>query len=246
MARKLALGLLVVACAAVLVAYQVTRPAKASGAARAFVPSPQFYLDFSPSFRTTVAHVYWLQTVQYYGEHVTGDGRLEALPEMLDLVSTLSPKFRRVYTFGSYALVDAGRADKGYELLLRGVENLPDDWWLKTTLGAFIYQFASDDDKAELAAEWYRKAAAMPGARPWVSRVAARLTAKGGDAEKAALLWAQVYDQGDEYSRQKAVAALDELLPKDKQARMKAVAPLGQMMLPGRFEQLIAELFRGY
>ena len=34
-------------------------------------PSPQFFLDFSPSFRTTIADAYWLQMIQYYGEHIT-------------------------------------------------------------------------------------------------------------------------------------------------------------------------------
>ena len=35
-----------------------------------------------------------------------------------------------------------------------------------------------------------------------------------------------MYCQGDKYAQQKAVAALDKLLPKDKVAREKAVAAL--------------------
>ena len=63
-----------------VVAYQVTRPAKAPANPRVFVPSPQFFLDFSPSFRTSIADAYYLHMVQYYGEHVKGDGRLDSLP----------------------------------------------------------------------------------------------------------------------------------------------------------------------
>ena len=57
-------------------------------------------------------------------------------------------------------------------------------------------------------------------------RLAAELSAKGGDLEKAMAMWGQVYAKGDKYSRQKAVAGLDKILPTDKTARMKALAPL--------------------
>ena len=81
------------ACAAGVVAYQVTRPARAPADPQVFVPSPQFFMDFSPSFRTSIADAYYLQMVQYYGEHVNGDGRLDSLPQMVDLVTALSPHF---------------------------------------------------------------------------------------------------------------------------------------------------------
>ena len=57
------------------------------------MPAPKFFLDFSPSFRTSIADAYYLNMVQYYGEHVNGDGRLDSLPRMVDLVTTLSPHF---------------------------------------------------------------------------------------------------------------------------------------------------------
>ena len=47
-------------------------------------------------------------------------------------------------------------------------------------------------------------------------------------------MWGQVYCAGDKYSRQKAVDGLDRILPEEKQARMKAVAPLYETMPQGR------------
>jgi hypothetical protein len=246
MARRAILFLLLLVCIAGVVGYQATRPRSASGSVRAFVPSARFYLDFSPSFRTTIADAYWLSTVQYYGEHVTGDHRLDALPQMLDLVTRLSPGWAEPYLFGSFALVDAGRADAGYKLLLRGAKARPHDWRVATMLGDFIYTYASNADKARRAATWYQKAAAMPGRPAYVPRLAADLLAKGGEAQKAALLWAQIYGQGDKYARQKAVLALNTILPKDKQARMKAVALLAPVMSRTALSDLVAELFRGY
>jgi hypothetical protein len=246
MVRRVALALLLAVCIAGVVGFQATRPPKAAGGGRVFVPSPRFYMDFSPSFRTTIADAYWLQTVQYYGEHINGDRKLGSLADMLDVVTSLSPRFRQPYLFGAFALVDAGQAQEGYKLLKKGAAAVPDDWHVLTTLGAFIYEYAGNADKAKLAAEWYQKAAALPGRPDWVPRVAAALLAKGGEAQKAALLWAQIYGSGDRYSQQKAVAALDQILPKQKQARQQAVALLQPMMTSARFTQLIVELFKGY
>jgi hypothetical protein len=246
MLRKLVVALVLLVCVAGVVGFQATRPSKASGGAQAFVPSPRFYTDFSPSFRTTIADAYWLLTVQYYGEHVAGDQKLGSLADMLDLVTSLSPRFRQPYLFGAFALVDAGQGQKGYELLKKGAERMPTDWHLATTLGAFVYEYAGNADKARLAAGWYEKAAAMPGRPDWVLSVAAALVAKGGEGEKAALLWAQVYGSGDRYSQQKAVAALDQILPKDKVAREHAVAKLALMVTPAQLNALIADLFKGY
>ena len=57
-------------------------------------------------------------------------------------------------------------------------------------------------------------------------------------------MWGQVYAAGDKYARQKAVDGLDRILPSDKAARMKALAPLYDTMPKADFEALIAELFR--
>ena len=224
-------------CVTVVVGYQVTRPAKGDSSPRVFVPSAQFFEDFSPSFRTTIADVYWLRTVQYYGEHVTGDRQFDSLWPMLDLTTRLSPRFRRPYSFGAFALLDAGRADLGYELLLRGHAAIPDDWRLLTHLGFFVYRFGSMPDKDQIAASWYQKASQAPGAPDWVGRVAARLLVKGGEREKAAMQWAQVYGVGDDYSREQALRELAKLLPIDPTARRREVAALSEFVP----EELLAE-----
>ena len=59
-------------------------------------------------------------------------------------------------------------------------------------------------------------------------------------------MWGQVYADGDKYVRQKAVDDLERILPDDKEARMKALAPLVDTMPKDEFDQLIAELFKGY
>ena len=244
--RRLLAVAVVVLCAGGVVAYQATRPARAPADARVFVPSPQFFLDFSPSFRTSLADYYYLSMVQYYGEHIKGDGRLDSLPQMVDLVNELSPRFKRAYLFGAFALIDAGRADAGYEALKRGFAQNPGDYRFPAYLGFFIYRYGQGKEKNRVAAEWYQKAAAIPGSPAYLPRLAAVLLGKGGEREKAIVMWGQIYTDGDKYVRQKAVDGLNRILPIDKEARMKALAPLVETMPKARLDRLIEELFKDY
>jgi tetratricopeptide (TPR) repeat protein len=244
--RRVVAILVVLACAGVVVAYQVSRPARAPADPRVFVPSPKFFQDFSPSFRTSIADAYYLIMVQYYGEHVAGDGKLDSLPAMVDLVTTLSPHFTRAYLFGAFALIDAGRADVAYTVLQRGFKENPGDWHFPAYLGFFAYRYGEGETKNLVAAQWYEKAAAIPGSPDYLPRLAAALLAKGGEEEKAILMWGQAYLAGDKYARKKAVEGLERVLPKEKEARMRALAPLYETMPEADANALIAELFKAY
>jgi hypothetical protein len=241
-------AILVVVCAAAVIGFQATRPRTASSSPTVFVPSPKFFKDVSPGFGTFVSDLYWLTTVQYYGEHVNGDGRLDSLPEMLDLVTGLSPHFSKPYLFGAFALLDAGKAQQAYQLLVRGARENPDDWQLASTVGIFIYSFAKNGDKAALAARWYEKAARIPGHPEYVDRLAAELTQKGGEAEKAATMWAQVYADGDKYSKGKAVDALRQILASStlklttREKQLKFLSRFQTMMTPGDYQQLVLDV----
>ena len=244
--RRLLVVAVVVACLAGVVAYQVTRPERAAGDPRVFVPAATFFEDFSPSFKTSVADAYYLYMVQYYGEHIETDQRLDSMADLVDLVTRLSPRFTKAYQFGTFALLDANEGAKAYEILQRGAEADPEEWRLTALAGFLVYGFGQGETKDSIAAEWYARAAAVEGAPAYLARLAAVLTAKGGETEKAALMWAQVYADGDKYSREKAVAALDDLLPEGKEARTEAVAPLAETMPAATFEELLTALFEEY
>ena len=247
MLRRIVVGLAVLACAAGVIAYQATRPSAAPASPKVFVPAPAFFQDFSPSFRTSIADAYYLVMVQYYGEHMKSDGRLDSLPAMTDLVTTLSPHFIRAYLFGAFSLIDAGRPDAGYALLKKGFKENPEDWRFPAYLGFFAYRYGAGKDKDLWASRWYEQAAAIPGSPSYIPRLAAVLAAKGGDQEKAILMWGQAYLAGDKYARQRSVNELNKILPTEKGARMKALAPLYGTMPQAEFNALIAELFKeGY
>ena len=247
MFRHLVAILIVLACAGGVVAYQVTRPARAPASPRVFVPSPRFFLDFSPSFRTSIADLYYLEMVQYYGEH-SKSGQLDSLAAMADLVTSLSPHFLRPYEFGAFALIDARRPDLSMKLLEKGFAANPGKWDFPALIAYFAYQYGpGTKQQNDLAgARWYQKAATLPDAPAYLLRLAAVLSGKAGETQKSVIMWGQVYSAGDKYSQQKAVAGLERILPADKTARMKALAPLFGTMPKAEFDALIAELFKGY
>lgn len=244
--RRVAAVALVALCVGVVVAYQANRPAAATPDPVVFVPSPGFYKDFSPSVRATIADVYWLYAIQYYGEHAYSDHRLDSLPAMVQLVTTLSPHFRQAYFSGAFAMLDAGRPDVAYSMLERGFRANPSDWHFPSYLGFFAYAYGKGAHADVVAAEWYARAAQLPGAPAFVSRLAAELAAKGNETKTSIDLWTQVWCQGDKYAQQKAVTALNGLLPKDKGAREKAVAGLESTVPHAMFAQFVAALFQGY
>ena len=185
--------------------------------------------------------------VQYYGEHVTGDGRLDSLPAMADLVTALSPHFTRAYLFSAFALIDAGRPDVGYAILERGFKENPGDWRFPAYLGFFAYRYGAGADKDLVAAQWYQQAARDPGQpavhpaaggdAPDQGRRRSRRPSSCGDRRT----WPATSTRGSELSRSSA-----RYCPQDKAARMKAVAPLYDTMPKAQADALVAELFKGY
>jgi hypothetical protein len=247
LAKRVAALALVAACIGVVIGYQSTRPAAARPNPVVFVPSPGSYAHLSSSARATLADVYWLDTIQYYGEHLKSDHRLDSLPAMVRLVTSLSPHFTKAYFFGAFAMIDLGRPGVAYALLKQGFAANPGEWRFPFYLGFFVYTYASGAHKDAVAAQWYAQAARLPGAPPFVSRLAAELATRGSDRQTAIDLWTQVYCQGgDKYQQAKAVSALDRLLPADKIAREKAVAGLQSSVPKALFSQFVADLFQGY
>ena len=240
------------ACLAAVSVYQLSRPVSVAGDSRVFVPSPELYKKLPESWRVTVADAYWLYLIQYYGEHYAGDYEFESLPELLDLITELSPRWDRPYLFGAYAMLDMdkGRGDPaaGYDYLLRGYEENPDNYLFPFNLAIFAYWFGDrlpqleGQDPNTTAARYMEEAAALPGAPPYSARLAAALYGRGDDRSKAAAVWAQVYDSGDEYSRKKAVQALDEILPSDPASRADWLDALGEYMTAEGHADLVRDL----
>jgi hypothetical protein len=155
-----------------------------------------------PGFESIAADVYWLRTVQYFGGQrlFARDKRFELLRPLIDITTTLDPRFEMAYRYGAIFLSEqpplgAGRPREGIEVLERGAQALPGSWRLRQDLGFFQFLFMGD---ATAAAKVLVEASQIPGAAYWLRTLAADLLAKGGDRESSRRMWRQMFEQSEE------------------------------------------------
>ena len=190
------------------------------------------------SFDTIASDVYWIRAVIYYGGRRRAETRrnYDELFPLLDLVTSLDPQFKVAYRFGALFLSEPppggpGGPDQALALLERGVER-DGDWEYYEDIGFVHYWWRHDYVSA---AEWFKKAAARPGAPNWLLGLAATTLAVGGSRESSRQLWTELlnnadaaYIQGQAKHRLQqldAMDAIDELTRvlqrfKDREGRM--------------------------
>ncbi len=172
-------------------------------------------------YKLLVADVYWMRAVVYYGgrrQQVKSGGAptaadYELLYPLLDLVTTLDPRFKTAYRYGAVFLADPppngpGRADLSVSLLQRGVERDSNRWEYLEDIGFIYYWWVKDYVKA---AEWFQRAADAPGAPKWLGPLAATTLAQGGDRQSSRLLWTQLATGDVEWLKNDAKWRLDQL-----------------------------------
>jgi hypothetical protein len=176
----------------------------------------------------------------------------DLLYPMLDLVTTLDPRFTVAYRFGAIFLSETapngpGRPDLAISLLERGVERSPQRWEYMHDIG-FVYYWHNRD--FEKGARWLERASEVPGAPIWLKSTAANMHSERGNRESARQLWRQIGESAEaesmvtlaklrlaQFDAMDAIDVLDEVL-----ARFKAAN--GRMPQDWR-EVVAARLLRG-
>jgi hypothetical protein len=217
---NLAVAAVVVALLAVSIALQVVRD-RTYGAARTednllYVPSGPVLERMSLSFDSVVADAYWIRAIQHYGgdRRSTHEHRYQLLYPLLDITTTLDPRFTIAYRFGAMFLGDpypsgAGRPDLAIKLLLKGIQAQPDKWEYYEDL-AFVYYWHLRD--LANAARWFERAGAVPGAPWWLKSLGAVTLAQGGNRRESRFLWQQILnDARDNWLRDNARMRLQQL-----------------------------------
>jgi len=133
-----------------------------------------------------LAHLLWFKTISYFGKHFASDKSYPWLFHMCDLVTTLSPTAKHVYTFGATMLAWEGHTpEQAMKLLTKAIQNIGDDWYLYYLRGFTAMFFLNDRIRAK---EDFVRAAQLPGAHVIVQRLAARELTHGDDPQQAVLL----------------------------------------------------------
>jgi hypothetical protein len=175
------------------------------------------------SYDDLVADVYWIRALQHYGRErlkPEAERGFELLYPLLDLATTLDPRFSIGYRFGAIFLAEphpggAGRPDLAIKLLENGVARDPGKWDYYHDIG-FIYYWNLHD--YEHAAEWFRRGGDLPGAPWWLRTYAAVMLTRGGDRQASRSMWLQIGQSGD-----------SEWLQKTAQIRLMQLDALDQI-----------------
>ncbi len=163
-----------------------------------------------------VADLYWIRAVVYYGgqRRTEGPRSYDLLYPLLDLTTSLDPRFRMAYRFGAIFLSERypggpGRPDQAIELLQRAIGHNPDRWEYPHDIG-YVYYFARADHKT--AAEWFKRASEIPKSPEWLALLAATTLTRGGERASSRLMWQQLLVTAEEdWTRQTAEFRLAQL-----------------------------------
>ena len=188
-----------------------------------YVPSGAMLGRMVLSFDALLADVYWIRAIQHYGGTKLSDEaekNYELLYPLLDITTTLDPRFNIAYRFGAIFLTEAypdgpGRPHEAVALLEKGVRQMPERWQFLQDIGFVYYWWLHDYEEA---ARWFERASDIPGSPWWLKSLAANTLALGGNRSASRMLWQQMLGSSDnEWMRAEAqrrllqLAALDEI-----------------------------------
>jgi tetratricopeptide (TPR) repeat protein len=158
-----------------------------------YLPQGEYLKAAVLGYEYFVADFLWIQAIQAMGERKVSEEAGHWIAHALDVITTLDPKFVRVYEAGGIALVTlVAMPEESNRLLQKGISHNPDVWELPFLLG-FNYYFELHDDLR--AAEYIAKASQIPKAPAYLASFAARLYVSARNPEDAIVFLAQVYTQ---------------------------------------------------
>jgi len=183
--------------------------------------------------RALAADLYWIRAIQYFGNRsriararqtdpldpppaISAETPVsfDQLYTLLDITTTLDPRFNIAYRFGAIFLAaqypgGPGRPDLAVALLQKGLKASPDKWQYWHDIG-FVYYWNAHDYKK--ASEAFQRGSELPGAPWWLRSLAAFVLVKGGDRETSRLLWRQLAETAEsDEARQAANLKLQQL-----------------------------------
>jgi tetratricopeptide (TPR) repeat protein len=227
------------------------RQVVAGGRDLMYVRSPELLARTALSFKSLTADAYWIRALQHYGRsRLSGgaEGKYELLFPLLDLTTSLDPRFVAAYRFGAIFLAEPPPGGPGHpglamKLLEKGLQAEPARWEYAQDAG-FVHYRSGDYTRA---AEWFRRAADIEGAPSWMLPLAAVTEARGGHRSTSRQLWtliAQGAAPEEEWLRQQAQMRLQQLDALDQIDVLEKLAKVYEQRhgeLPWTWADLIRE-----
>ena len=222
---------LIVALGVAAVGLQVARerrfPADAVAPELLYVQSPAVITRMALGFDALVADLYWIRTIQYYGSRRLSSNptkNYDLLYPLLDRITSLDPYFTTAYRFGAFFLSEdkpggAGRSDLAIRLLEKAMARHPERWEYPYDVGFVHYRHAD----YKTAADWFLRAADIPGSANWLRPLAAVTLTSGGDASSSRVLWRTLLESEVDWLRRTAEQRLTQLDAIDQIAQLESL-----------------------
>ena len=178
-----------------------------------YLPNGRALQFISFGYRNALAQLLWFNTISYFGKHYRQDQNYRWLAHMCRLVNDLNPLAEHVYLFCSAMLSwEAGAPQAAVTLLSRGIEMQPANWYLYYLRGFTYMLFLKDAARAK---EDLVAASKLPGAEPFVARIAAKKIAELDTPQTAVeFLQQMLLGAGDPAARQALDGKLQDMLRK--------------------------------
>jgi tetratricopeptide (TPR) repeat protein len=181
-----------------------------------YVRSAEAMRRMSLSYDALVGDIYWIRALQHFGrERLSKKQRNYALLyPLLDMTTSMDPRFNVAYRFGSLFLAELppggpGRPDQAIALLQKGIKEMPGKWEYYQDTG-FVYYFGYKD--YEKAAEWFKRGSELKGAPWFLKSLAANTLAKGHDRQASRLMYQVIAETADnDFMKKDAVRRLRQL-----------------------------------
>ncbi|MFQ5669642.1 MAG: tetratricopeptide repeat protein [Acidobacteriota bacterium] len=207
-----------------------------------YLPNGRFLQVASLGQTTFMADLVYLWSIQYYGTY-QNEQRFAFLEHVYSkVISRLDPRYVDPYLVGALIMVvEKKDVEAALRLLDQGMKSNPDQWILPYEAGFWAYDTAHDYARA---ADYFRRAMAIPGAPPSVRRMHAELFNKKGDKSTSLALWKDILETAED-ENVRAIAAKhvhDLTLEVDLQHLREAVAAYRRARgrYPPRLSSLVA------
>ncbi|MDP3937504.1 MAG: hypothetical protein Q8R92_05135 [Deltaproteobacteria bacterium] len=161
-----------------------------------YVPSGAFLKQSALGYEQAWADLLWFRTIGYYADQVTDKGKFDYLYHMLDIITTLDPKWLYPHLFGGITLsLELNRPDLANQLLEKALSEHPDDWKVPFLIGFNAY-FGMGDPAT--AANYIERASRLPRSPNYLKGFASRLHVMGGGKDRALQFLKEVIQQTED------------------------------------------------
>ncbi|MGB9736480.1 MAG: tetratricopeptide repeat protein [bacterium] len=159
-----------------------------------YFPKTSFIKNIAFGYNNLLADIFWIRSIQYIGQHLMSDNVYPYLYHILDITTSLDPRFINAYNFGSFFLaIYANNEKEGIELAEKGIKNNPKNWQPTFELG-FIYYLKKDYENAY---RYFSLANTLPGMPDEYKTFAPYALGKFASPEQSIEMWKAIEKMSD-------------------------------------------------